>query len=220
MKKIFLLFVFSAILGVLQLVGQVPYEMTYQMMVIDPQSGHIEANKDVAVRMEVRKGEAKGEVVWAQDFDVHTDKSGQCSLVLKLSENIDWGDGEYFLATKVDGQEGGVAKLTSVPYALRAAKAESIEGALTAESLVGTWDDEDMGMLYVFNADGTGTRNYYYGAGNTKSLKWMISPFGYLYLTMKDDYNKDSIKCLSTFKTDEDSILVGSGDRATLWIRK
>lgn len=169
MKRLFLLFALVLTCCVNTLRAQAPREMVYQLMVIDPDNGRIRADKDVAVRMEIRRGSETNVAVWAQEFAVHTDKAGICTMKLALSDEIDWADGEYYLAAIIDGKEGGATKITSVPYALHAAEAEhavtadALTGTISREDFVGTWKgtaiDKDLFYYYtyVFNEDGTGT---------------------------------------------------------------
>lgn len=189
MKRLFLLFALVLTCCVDTLRAQAPREMVYQLMVIDPDNGRIRADKDVAVRMEIRRGSETNVAVWAQEFAVHTDKAGICTMKLALSDEIDWADGEYYLAAIIDGREGGATKITSVPYALHAAEAEhavtadSLTGTLSREELVGTWTGTttDHGRVchetYVFNEDGTGTYAEHYEGSSyedyyTGQIEW------------------------------------------------
>lgn len=187
MKRLFLLFALVLTCCVNTLRAQAPREMVYQLMVIDPDNGRIRADKDVAVRMEIRRGSETNVAVWAQEFAVHTDKAGICTMKLALSDEIDWADGEYYLAAIIDGREGGATKITSVPYALHAAEAEhavtadSLTGTLSREEFVGTWKGTatENGYVchntYVFNEDGTGTYHSNYEGSSraeTGQFEW------------------------------------------------
>lgn len=113
----------------------------------------------------MRKGSENGTEVWSKDFvltDVR-DKSVQ-TLTLDFGEGVNWNDdSDFYLATFIDGEEAGVSKVTSVPYAF---VAQSLGGVVTKEFLVGTWTreyemyDGSKGVdSYTFNEDGTGSFN-------------------------------------------------------------
>lgn len=173
--------------------AQTPDEMQYQLLVTNPQTGEIRAQKTVSIRMEVRKDNPAGTVVWAKDYSAETDKRGLCTLSLGFGSDVDWGNGTYYLATIIDGKECGAPKLTSVPYAMQAA---ALDGVATSKELVGTWkgtssrggDSEITSYTYTFNADGTGELNevtaYSHGGDTDTRLfqfNWKLTKTGILY---------------------------------------
>ena len=76
MKKIILLFFLIASCCIQKLSAQAPQEMAYQIMVLDPKTGKIQADEDVSIRIEIRKNAPNGSVVWEKDFNGHTDQTG------------------------------------------------------------------------------------------------------------------------------------------------
>lgn len=146
--------------------ASVPLKLAYQIMVVDPQTGFIRTNDNVTLRLEVRKGSQTGTTVFGQDFNITTDKSGLCSVTLDIPESVDWSDGDYYMATLVDGELSSASSITSVPYAIMS---KSVEPAVSASDLIGTWRyqytdtkySEDYDYVYNFNENGTGSYSFY-----------------------------------------------------------
>ncbi len=160
MKK--LLSILFCILSLTTSTAGVPTEMKYQVMVIHGKG----TPQDITIGIKLRKGSENGTEVWSKDFVLTEvrDKSVQ-TLTLDFGEGVNWNDdSDFYLATFIDGEEAGVSKVTSVPYAF---VAQSLGGVVTKEFLVGTWTREDGTEVdsYTFNEDGTGsfnTKNFTY----------------------------------------------------------
>ena len=151
MKK--LLSILFCILSLTTSTAGVPTEMKYQVMVIHGKG----TPQDITIGIKLRKGSENGTEVWSKDFVLTEvrDKSVQ-TLTLDFGEGVNWNDdSDFYLATFIDGEEAGVSKVTSVPYAF---VAQSLGGVVTKEFLVGTWTREDGSKVYsyTFNEDGTG----------------------------------------------------------------
>lgn len=161
----------------------VPRKMAYQIMALNPTTGQVLANRDVNIRIELRQGSATGTAVWSQDFAVRTDEAGVCQLTLEWADSINWSAGDYFLATTVNGQECGAAQLTSVPYALQAQQATTVEGVITPQELAGTWQKSEE-ISWVFQPDGTGRKVEPYGSDGqrTTTFRWKLDAVGHLAL--------------------------------------
>lgn len=192
MKKI-LLFILLTMFTTM-LYAQVPNEMNYSVMLLNPTTGKVMANETAKIRLELRVGSTNGDAVWGQDFEVTTDKSGVVQLVLKFTDDIDWSQGNYFLAMKVNDQEVGCPQMRSVPYAFQA---DRLSGIVTHEELVGTWRTGKYYYgqimspnIYVLNTDGTG---YMYHADEPdishENLNWSIDNRGVLLITTKNEYS-------------------------------
>ena len=192
MKKI-LLFILLTMFTTM-LYAQVPNEMNYSVMLLNPTTGKVMANETAKIRLELRVGSTNGDAVWGQDFEVTTDKSGVVQLVLKFTDDIDWSQGNYFLAMKVNDQEVGCPQMRSVPYAFLA---DRLSGIVTHEELVGTWRTGKYYWgqimspnIYVLNTDGTG---YMYHADEPDiepvNLNWSIDNRGVLLITTKNEYS-------------------------------
>ncbi|MBQ8713710.1 MAG: hypothetical protein IJ552_00720 [Prevotella sp.] len=169
MKKILLFALLTMFTTMLY--AQVPNEMNYSVMLLNPTTGKVMANETAKIRLELRVGSANGDAVWGQDFEVTTDKSGMVQLTLKFTDDIDWSQGNYFLAMKVNDQEVGAPQMRSVPYAFQA---DRLSGIITRKELIGTWicSHNDNIWKITFNNDGTG----FEGDGN--SFKWILDPSG------------------------------------------
>ena len=157
MKK--LLSILFCILSLTTSTAGVPTEMKYQVMVIHGKG----TPQDITIGIKLRKGSENGTEVWSKDFVLTEvrDKSVQ-TLTLDFGEGVNWNDdSDFYLATFIDGEEAGVSKVTSVPYAF---VAQSLGGVVTKEFLVGTWtreyemsDGSKRVYSYTFNEDGTGS---------------------------------------------------------------
>ena len=170
MRKLFLA---AALCYSATMLSQVPNEMSYQIMVLDPDNGKVIANKEAEICIELRKGSPTGDVAWSKTFTSTTDQRGICNLTLEVGNEVNWSDGEYYFATIINGKECGAPKITSVPYAFRAATAQtattaatayqasSLKGLPTREQLIGTWvynRNSTNTYTYIFNEDSTGNK--------------------------------------------------------------
>ncbi len=113
--------------------AQVPTVMMYQVQI----KHGMAAAQDVTIQMQLRNSK-DGSAVWSQTFDLKDVKDGSIqNLGLEFGDKVDFDSGEeYWLATIVDGEEMGCAKLTSVPYAF---VAKETEGSINAENIIGRW---------------------------------------------------------------------------------
>lgn len=167
-----------------QAVAGVPRKMAYQIMALDPTTGQVLANREVNIRIELRKDTTNGPAVWYQDFKVQTDEAGVCQLTLELADSISWGTANYYMATIVDGKECGAPQITSVPYALyaqNALQAGSVEGGMTKKDLIGTWWENNGNYKYIFKEDGSGIRTYDLDTNpKEEPFKWVLDNVGHL----------------------------------------
>jgi len=193
MKKI-LLFVLLTMFTTM-LYAQVPNEMNYSVMLLNPTTGKVMANETAKIRLELRVGSTNGDAVWGQDFEVTTDKSGMVQLTLKFTDDIDWSQGNYFLAMKVNDQEVGAPQMRSVPYAFQA---DRLSGIITRKELIGTWSMTNNSTNYsiTFNADGTGSKRR---TGNEwdsyDSFTWILTPSGNIAIFEQDGDGEIAFTC-------------------------
>lgn len=191
--------------------SQVPNEMAYQIMVLDPDNGRVMANEEAEIRIELRKDSPTGEVAWSNTFTATTDQRGICNLTLEVGNEINWGAGEYYFATIINGKECGAPKITSVPYAFCATSAQtavtaaiadqasSLKGVPTREQLIGTWTIQYKSgncYSYIFNEDGTGTYKYMSepDGGYTYTLTWKYTPNGLMFLDIYEfDHSEPNV---------------------------
>ncbi len=172
---------FLSFTTVMDAAAATPRKMAYQIMALNPQTGQVLADRDVDVRIELRRDKADGEAVWSQQFSVRTDAAGVCNLTLDLASDIDWAASTYYLATVVDGVDCGAPQVTSVPYALQAA---SLDGVITKEELVGTWRrGTPFSKVVTYNSDGSGAFSDPNSDGSSSSsgtFKWSLDTTGKL----------------------------------------
>lgn len=197
------IFFVAAMCLCLAAMSQVPNEISYQVLVLDPDNGKVLANETAEIRIELRKNTPTGEVAWSETFSATTDKRGMCNLTLSLDDNLDWSNNSYYFAAIINGKECGAPKMTSVPYALCAMSAQTatiatsahqastLEGLPTRQQLIGTWcyvnEDGDT-QAFIFNEDGTGKyHSDYYNDGYTYTIcSWTYYPNGFMYCDVQE----------------------------------
>ncbi len=192
MKK--LLFTTLLTLLTTMLYAQVPNEMNYSVMLLNPTTGKVMANETAKIRLELRVGSTNGDAVWGQDFEVTTDKSGMVQLTLKFTDDIDWSLGNFFLAMKVNDQEVGCPQMRSVPYAFQA---ERLSGIITRKELIGTWSMTNNSTNYsiTFNADGTGSKRRTGEWDSYDSFTWILTPSGNIAIFEQDGDGEIAFTC-------------------------
>ncbi|MEZ5030533.1 MAG: hypothetical protein R2787_03955 [Saprospiraceae bacterium] len=130
---VFLLFSLIILLG-----QQAPQSFKYQ--------GVARVDQDVVVgqiglRLSVHQGTINGNIVYREAHQTTTNEvgvfsveAGNGSVISGTFSSIDWGDGPYFLEVELDPAGGsayvvlGATQIMSVPYALYASKAGSVDG--------------------------------------------------------------------------------------------
>ncbi len=130
---VFLLFSMIILLG-----QQVPQSFKYQ--------GVARVDQDVVVgqiglRLSVHQGTLNGNIVYREAHQTTTNEvgvfsveAGNGSVISGTFSSIDWGAGPYFLEVELDPAGGsayvvlGATQIMSVPYALYASKAGSVDG--------------------------------------------------------------------------------------------
>lgn len=142
MKKISTLTIILLSLGLLsEVAAQSPGSFRYQAA-LQNSTGQSLAGRKVSFMITVLKSAMEKERVYAEFHTVNTDPFGLVSLeigkgnpVFKTFKNIDWGAGEHFLRVEID-ETGGTqfkllneVQLLSVPYALYAERAGSVDDA-------------------------------------------------------------------------------------------
>lgn len=215
MKKIIFLLIAVISCSIQGLSAQVPHAMTYQIMALNPESGKIMADEDIDIRIVICKGSPEGIIVFSQEFNVRTDKNGTCNLILNIPSNIDWSTGNYYFLTIINEKVCSAPKITSIPYAFYAEKAESLAGIISSKELIGTWNNaahnpgHDSVETFVFNDDGTGM-HYYSISGGSKDdntrFTWILNKAGLLATI---DSDKGYIETYFIIKMDENNIIIG-----------
>ena len=192
MKKLLLFALLTMFTSMLY--AQVPNEMNYSVMLLNPTTGKVMANETAKIRLELRVGSTNGDAVWGQDFEVTTDKSGMVQLTLKFTDDIDWSQGNFFLAMKVNDQEVGAPQIRTVPYAFQA---DRLSGIITKKELIGTWSMTNNSTNYsiTFNADGTGSKRRTGEWDSYDSFTWILTPSGNIAIFEQDGDGEIAFTC-------------------------
>lgn len=236
MKHKFLFLLILCLLSVeTKTLAQTPKRMDYQIYVINPKTGKVIKNKDVILRIEVRKGSSTGSAAWSHDFNIKTSKSGMCDLALDFGDKVDWSNGEYYLVTLVNGMDMRSTKINSIPYAFAAEKAEkatmaekasvatladkamALDEVLTKEDLIGTWtcssDDESETLTFYDKGTGTYITQNKGDEPVQGKITWNLNKVGILaieYINADNENKEDSeFKLWFTFKLSDNKIYMG-----------
>jgi hypothetical protein len=127
--------------------SQAPQQMSYQA-VIRNSSGNLLALQSVGIRLSIIQGSELGAVVFSENHVVGTNANGLVSIIIGTGNplggaiaNINWASGPYFIKTETD-VDGGTnytltetTQLQSVPYALHAENASSLNGIAVSGQL-------------------------------------------------------------------------------------
>ncbi len=130
MKKLTLVLV-AILFAVTGILAQTPNEFKYQAVLRDA-SGAIMANEAVTVDISILQGSATGTSVFDESHAVTTTAQGLINLNIGSVEDlsvVDWSAGTYFIEISVNGTVMGTSQLLSVPYALQAKTAETVDYA-------------------------------------------------------------------------------------------
>lgn len=112
--------------------AQAPQGINYQAVIRD-EGGKEVVNTPIGLQIQLRQGDARGNVVYAENFSPTTNELGLINLVIGQGnatqgkfDEIDWAHGPYFAQLDIDLAGGnnyttlGTQQLMSVPYALYA----------------------------------------------------------------------------------------------------
>ncbi len=143
MRKLILLLVLTIVnyqLTITNSFAQSPEKVNYQGLARD-NSGVELANQAIALRLSIRQGGNNGSIVYQELHNVTTNQFGLFNVeigggfLLSGAFNvIDWGTGPYFFQVEMDENGGnnytdmGTMQFISVPYALYAKTAGSLDG--------------------------------------------------------------------------------------------
>jgi len=122
--------------------AQAPEKMSYQAVVRDA-SNMLVANQTVGIQISILQGSATGTAVYEETHAPLSNDNGLVSLEIGsgtvlsgVFSTIDWSNGPFFIQTETDPTGGtnytisGTSQLMSVPYALHATTATSLEGGI------------------------------------------------------------------------------------------
>jgi hypothetical protein len=166
MKPVFT--ILAAVLLTATVWAQSPEKMSYQAVIRDASDALVK-NSEVGMRLSIMKGSVSGTAVYVETHKPTTNDNGLVSVsigggtvVIGIFSTIDWANGPYFIKTETDPAGGtnytitGISQLLSVPYALHAKTAGSVE--LTSEQIAllkgAKGDQGEVGIAGVNGQDG------------------------------------------------------------------
>lgn len=133
--------------------GEVPELLNYQSVIRDA-SGSVLANQVVTFKMIVLQGSATGTAVYTELNQVTTSSMGLASFQIgngfgRIGEfdTIDWGADKYYLSVELNTDGGityepmGTSQFVSVPYALRAKTADTVNNSVMTKQLSNTEEE-------------------------------------------------------------------------------
>ncbi|MGD2033545.1 MAG: hypothetical protein PVF73_00710 [Bacteroidales bacterium] len=134
--------ILAAVLLTATLWAQSPEKMSYQAVIRDADNNLV-TGQSIGMQISILQGSADGTAVYVETQTPTTNINGLISIEIGTGTTsddfsaIDWAGGPYFIKTETDPDGGttytitGTSQLLSVPYALHAKTAESIEGGVT-----------------------------------------------------------------------------------------
>jgi hypothetical protein len=163
--------------------AQVPQQFSYQGIARDKDGSPV-ADKTISMELRILQNSASGTQVFKEAHTPKTNVFGLFTIEIgsKSPLSVDWGNGKYFLETKIDPNGGsnfeliGTVQLLSVPYALHAATATTAITATNVNEQQRLQLDSTTRRLSITAANGTtvinsvilptnGVSNYQQGNG-------------------------------------------------------
>lgn len=150
--------------------AQAPDKISYQAIIRD-NLNNILSNETIRLRIAVLEGSIEGEEVYAETHLETTNSNGLITVLIGGGDlisgdfaNIEWSAETFYLKIEVDPTGGtnysisGVSPLVSVPYAMHAKTAESVQNIeiTGSEEAFGNWDKN---VSDDFDGDYTSLRN-------------------------------------------------------------
>ncbi len=173
MKKIILIF---SLLCSIVLFAQVPQGISYQAVALNPQ-GFPVGNTLIGVRLSILENSVSGNTIYTETHTTTTNDRGLYNLVIGQGipvtgqfPLISWANNYKFLKVELDTTGGtnyvlvGSTQLWSVPYALHAEKASSVN----AEDIVG-----DISSSYVSGFITDSNAYYMYNGISNQPNEWI-----------------------------------------------
>lgn len=153
MKKLFTLLMASVF--TIGAFSQVPEKVSYQV-VIRNSSNQLVADQGIGIKISIYQDSPEGTLVYQEIYNPNpqTNANGLLSIEIgtgipltgKFSD-INWADGPYFIKTETDPTGGtnytitGSSQILSVPYALHAKTADSLNGGINeTDPVFEEWD--------------------------------------------------------------------------------
>jgi len=128
MKKLFTCLV--ALVWITGAMAQSPAKMSYQAVIRD-NNDLLAKDKSIGMQISILQGTETGTAVYVERHFTSTNENGLATIIIGdgtivsgVLDNIDWGNGPYYLKSEIDLNGGanytisGTSQLLSVPYAL------------------------------------------------------------------------------------------------------
>jgi hypothetical protein len=133
------------LLNVLQVHAQPPQRINYQAVARNSDSGAELSNQAIDVVFKILDGSAAGAIVYQEILSTETNQFGLFNVQIGAGTptigtlaSVDWGSAAKWLAVEIDLGSGleevSVSQLISVPYALHAATATSVDNVDDADA--------------------------------------------------------------------------------------
>lgn len=161
MKKLLsttLLFIVSMLFCFAQSERTAPDAFNYQGVARDL-GGQVIANQQIALRISILSGSLNSDAIYSEIHEVQTNEAGFFNLAIGFGEaekgdfsGIRWGSANHFIEVEMDARGGGdyvrmgSSQLLSVPYALYASSAGSVDQQLVSRPPSGC-DECDGGVI-------------------------------------------------------------------------
>lgn len=158
--------------------AQVPQGVSYQAIALNA-SGYPVGNTLIGVRLSILDNSVTGTVIYTETHATTTNDRGLYNLVIGqgtpvsgLFPSIDWGTNYKFLKVELDIAGGtnyvlaGTTQLWSVPYALYAEKANSVDADDIEGEITNSW----------VSAFITNSKAYYLFIGQNNNNNWIEQP--------------------------------------------
>ncbi len=189
--------------------AQTPKNFSYQAVFRDA-SNNLVTNQQISMQISILQTSTDGTAIYVETQNPETNLNGLISIEIGTGESnddfsiIDWSNGPYFIKTETDIEGGtnytitGTSQLLSVPYALYAKTAETVENInITGnETAFDSWDKNNTDDFSGDYNDLTNQPNLFDGNysslnGTPQNVSELTNDAGYLteYTETDPDFN-------------------------------
>src|SRR5262249_31240614 len=141
----------------LQTQAQAPQQINYQAVVRDAGGNALPGASKVALRFSIHDQTPDGKIVYQEIQQPVTNQFGLIKLAISSvtdMSKVNWGNGSKYLQVEMDINGGnnftdlGTTQLLSVPYAMYAGKAGSLDNATEKSTTGFTWNCRTNTLTY------------------------------------------------------------------------
>ena len=140
-----------------------------------------DANGTVGITFTLHKSESDGEALWTETQNVKLDPQGRYTVLLGITkpdglptELFTSGDAQW-LGIRVDGHEQRRVLLVSVPYAMKAAEAETLSGKPLSAFVLASPDAKKSADGLTYSNAATASVTPYATAGTTNYISMFVN---------------------------------------------